>query len=78
MQKESKKENKIEKTEKKGKKPQFKKKSQGVKQAKLPEIKKEPKKKKLSAITSPLKEIDFQTIGLLVGLFRQSPRCRSI
>ena len=49
MQKESKKENKIEKTEKKGKKPQFKKKSQGVKQAKLPEIKKETKKKKLSA-----------------------------
>ena len=27
------------------------------------------KKKKLSAITSPLKEIDFQTIGLLLGLF---------
>ena len=48
MQKESKKENKIEKTEKKGKKPQFKKKSQGAKQAKLPEIKKETKKKKLS------------------------------
>ena len=27
------------------------------------------KKKKLSAIVSPLKEIDFQTIGLLLGLF---------
>ena len=27
------------------------------------------RKKKLSAITSPLKEIDFQTIGLLLGLF---------
>ena len=27
------------------------------------------KKKKLSAITAPLKEIDFQTIGLLLGLF---------
>ena len=27
------------------------------------------KKKTLSAITLPLKEIDFQTIGLLVGLF---------
>ena len=27
------------------------------------------RKKKLSAITSPLKEIDFQTIGLLFGLF---------
>lgn len=26
-------------------------------------------KKKLSSITSPLKEIDFQTIGLLLGLF---------
>lgn len=27
------------------------------------------RKKKLDAITSPLKEIDFQTLGLLVGLF---------
>lgn len=27
------------------------------------------KKKNLSAITAPLKEIDFQTIGLLIGLF---------
>ncbi len=27
------------------------------------------KKKKLSAITDPLKEIDFETLGLLVGLF---------
>ena len=27
------------------------------------------RKKKLSAITSPIKEIDFQTIGLLLGLF---------
>lgn len=27
------------------------------------------RKKKLSAITTPLKEIDFQTIGLLLGLF---------
>ncbi len=27
------------------------------------------KKRKLSAITAPLKEIDFQTLGLLVGLF---------
>lgn len=27
------------------------------------------RKKKISAIVSPLKEIDFQTIGLLVGLF---------
>ena len=27
------------------------------------------RKKKFSAITSPLKEIDFQTIGLLLGLF---------
>jgi Na+/H+ antiporter NhaD/arsenite permease-like protein len=27
------------------------------------------KKKKISAITDPLKEIDFDTIGLLVGLF---------
>ena len=27
------------------------------------------KKKNVSAITSPLKEIDFQTLGLLVGLF---------